>query len=206
MSFLIATPCYGRMLTQSYFESSLRLCYELERKGIPHDWLMTGNESLITRARDTSAAEFLKSEFERLLFIDADIEYKVSDVIRLWNLDADIAVGAYRVKKVDSHLTVWKDGKLTDLDQFTEPMEVDFAGTGFMMVKRAVFEKLKETVPEYIEGQKGGQCWGFFQDPIKSMVHLSEDYFFCETARENGFKVICDPKIRLKHWGSYAYE
>ena len=205
---MIATPAFGRQVTLSYFESSLRLAEELISKGIPHDWLMTGNESLITRARDTSAAEFLKSEFERLLFIDSDIEFKVSDVIRLWNLDADIAVGAYRVKKVDSHLTVWKDGKLTDLDQFIEPVEVDYAGTGFFMVKRHVFEKLIELHPdwEYMEGQKGGRCWAFFQDPIEDGIHLSEDYFFCKRSREAGFKIICDPKIHLKHWGSFAYE
>lgn len=206
MSFMIATPCYGSMLTKGYFESSLRLAYELISKEIPHDFLMTGNESLITRARDTSAAEFLKSDYERLLFIDSDIEFNVSDVIRLWNLDADIAVGAYRVKKPDSHLTVWKDGKLTDLNEFVEPVEVDYAGTGFMMIKRSVFEKLKEVVPEYIEGEKYKQCWAFFQDPIEDGIHLSEDYFFCKRARESGFKVICDPKIRLKHWGSFAYE
>ena len=205
MSFMICTPCYASCVNMYFMQSNMALLVELMQKGIPHEWNFIGNESLITRGRDTLAADFLRSDFERLLFIDSDISYRVADIIRLWNLDADIAVGAYRVKKPDSFLTVWKDGKLTDINTFTEPFEVDFAGTGFMMIKREVFEKLKNEEIRYENGDPPKDVWGFFQDPILTNWKASEDYYFCEKAREAGFKIICDPAIRVSHWGLYAF-
>jgi hypothetical protein len=36
-------------------------------------------------------------------------------------------------------------------------------------------------------------------------LHLSEDWAFCERAKQAGFKVLLDPTIRLTHWGTYGY-
>lgn len=207
MSVLFCTPAYGRQVTLGFFQSAVCLKENLILSGVEHDWLTLGNESLITRGRDTCAATFLKSHYDRLMFIDADIEFQVEDVIKLWNLDADIACGVYRMKKLDAGLTVWKDSKLVDLDNFKEPFEVDFAGTGFLMIKRRVFDSLIEKYPEwhYRDGEPEEDRWGFFQDPIVDGWKASEDYFFIEKAREAGFKCICDPSIRLTHWGTHGF-
>lgn len=189
------------------------------------------NESLITRARNVCAASFLnETDYECLLFIDADIEFEPGDVARLWNLcstlvsGADVSVGAYRHKNPDAKLEVWVKGKLRPLSDFSEPFEVDYAGTGFMMIRRETFERLQKAHPEwkYVEGFptenrteiKDGNCWAFFQDPLwehggpmlgLNRIHLSEDYFFCKEVRELGMKVICDPEIRVGHWGMYRF-
>lgn len=204
-SILFATPCYGAMVTAPHFRSCLLLKEELTTQGLANDWLITWNESLVHRGRMEMVAAFLRTKHTHLFWLDADIEFEPSDVAALWNLDADIAVGVYAMKKRDAQwFAAWKDGKLvTDLDQFKGPIEVDYAGTGFMLIKREVIETLAATVDTW-EGAKG-PVPALFMTPIHKGGLESEDYFFCRIAREAGFKIVMDPKVRLGHWGLYRY-
>lgn len=206
VSVLFCTPAYGGQVTLGYFNSCLELRESLIQAGVKHNWLTTQNESLITRGRDCLAAQFLKTDYERLMFLDADIEFKPEDVAKLWNLDMDIAVAAYPMKRPDAPVSAWRGGKLVRLEELgSDPVEVDFAGTGFMMIHRRVFERLQVLHPEWRYEDGIGEVWAFFQDPVEDGIKLSEDYFFCKQAREAGFPVALDPTIRLKHWGSFAY-
>ena len=146
MSVLFCTPCYGGMVTEAYLRSCLDLRAVLTEAKIDHDWLTGRNESLVHRARNEMTATFLKTDFERMMWIDADIEFSPDDVAKLWNLDTDIAVGVYPMKRKDKcWYAAWMKGELIkDLDQFSEPQEVDFAGTGFMMIKRSAIEGFVE--------------------------------------------------------------
>lgn len=205
MSILICTPCYGGMATVPYMKSVLDLQAALTGN-VDHDFLFTSNESLIQRARNTSVATFLKTDYQKLLFIDADIEFSPEDVAKLWNLDTDVAVGAYSMKRPDKPVSAWKDGKLVDLKDLDGITEVDYAGTGFMMIDRTVFVKMQKEFPEldHEEG-KVGECHAWFYCPIKNRTQMSEDYEFTEKWTGMGNKVLLDPSIKLIHWGRYGY-
>lgn len=178
--------------------------------GMDVNWLTTGNESLVQRARNTSVMTFLQTNYQKLMFIDADIEFSPEDVAKLWNLDTDIAVAAYSMKRKDHPLSAWKDGELLRIDEDTpNPLEVDYAGTGFMLIDRGVFERMKCPEYEHIEGQDLTPCWSFFDCEVAEdkgkRVYLSEDYLFCKRARELGYKIMMDTSIRLGHWGTARY-
>lgn len=207
MSLLVCTPMYGGMCTSAYFSSALRLKESLMEAGVDHDWLIGRNESLITRARNSCVATFLETDYRKLLFIDADIEFTPDDVACLWNMDEKVAVGVYAMKKPDEQwYAVWKDGVLVkDLDRFRGPVEVDYAGTGFMMIDRSVFEEMD--APEYDgpgpEGLRKEKA--FFDTGVVDEVYVSEDYWFCMKWREMGGKIVAHPGVRLKHWGTYGF-
>lgn len=198
---------YGGTCTSAYFMSALRLQEELIRADVPHDWNIGRNESLVTRARNEMASWFLKTRFDCHLWIDADIEFDPEDVAKLWNLcqnGAAIAVAAYSMKLPDKPLSAWKNGKLVKLEECpSEPFEVDYAGTGFFMISRGVYEALMPTTESY-EGPHG-RVHAFYQTPIHNDGFESEDYFFCRKAREAGFKIMMDPSVRLGHWGQARY-
>ena len=76
-----------------------------------------------------------ESEYDYFMFLDADIQYTSDDVAKLWNLVTDpsknveIAVGVYPMKKPNqSWYAAWVNGELVkDLDQYEEPIKVDYA-------------------------------------------------------------------------------
>lgn len=204
-SILFCTPCYGAQVTAPHFLSCLNLKEDLTKLGVAHDWLVGWNESLVHRGRMEMTASFLKTDHTHMMWLDADIEFTTDDVAKLWNANANIAVGVYAMKKrSEQWYAAWVDGELVkDLNQFVEPIDVDFAGTGFMMIKRGVIEKLAANA-ETFEGTDG-LVPAIYQTPIHNGCLESEDYHFCRIAREAGYAIKMDPSVRLKHWGMYAY-
>lgn len=201
---------YGGQCTEGFYRSSLQLIEELVANGFEYTWFTLTNDSLITRARDVCAAEFLASDYSHMMFIDADIEFKPEDVGKLWAMQQEFAVGVYPMKKPGAKYAAWRGDELvTDLDQYGEKaIVVDYAGTGFMLISRYVFEKLRNDCPEIQEYEEGqvGKAWSFFQDPIDNGIHLSEDYFFCHMWRIYGGDIWMDPTVRLKHIGTHTYD
>jgi hypothetical protein len=193
------------MVTSAHFSSCLKLKDELNLIGLEHDWLVGTNESLVTRARNEMTASFLSTTYSHMMWLDADIEFTPEDVAKVWNLECDIGVGVYAMKKPDKQwFAAWKDGALVkNLDQFTAPIKVDYAGTGFMLIKREVLTKLAATVPSY-EGHNG-RASVFYNTPVHNDGFESEDYHFCRIAREAGFSIMMDPSVRLGHIGQYRY-
>lgn len=97
-----------------------------------------------------------------------------------------------------------------------EPVEVLEIGTGFMMVQRETFMKFAEAYPDYwynpdhnrsaaFDGTR--QIYQYFQAEIepKHRRYLSEDYWFCQKARDAGLSVWFAPWMVVKHHGTYIY-
>ena len=176
--FFIATPCYGGALTEPYFRSTIKLLTFFNSHKIPLAFGTIANESLVTRARNVLLAYFLNSDYTHLLFIDADIEFQVDDVIKLYAHDKDVVVGAYPKKGVnwnnikDGMKLKESEGKTVEGGQIgalgsdyainfkfndVERKQVSVqngliplhdAGTGFMMIKREAIMKLIDAYPE----------------------------------------------------------
>lgn len=187
----------------------MKSCIELKEAlteiGLEHDWLLGWNESLVTRARNEMTASFLATDYRYMMWLDADIEFAPEDVAALWNLQVDVAVGVCPMKKPDQcWYAAWKDGALVkDLDRLDGPIEVDYAGTGFMLIGRACIEKMA-AVSESYEGPNGRvPC--LYNTPVHNDGFESEDYHFCRRWREQGGKIVMDPSVRLTHWGAYPY-
>lgn len=231
----IATPMYGGLCVGGYTVGLLNSVQEFMRNGMQLYYAHMMNESLITRARNTLAYDFLNTDATHLMFIDADITFNPADIISMVNADKDIICGLYPKKEINWKTVseAVKSGvEYQDLPNYTgsfvvnlvgdvaqatgdvnEPMEIDNGGTGFMLIKRNVFETLKPRVPTYTNDQ----ILIVDKNPVKKMIHeffatsidevsnrlLSEDYHFCKIARQAGFKVYAAPWANLTHSGTY---
>ena len=82
--------------------------------------------------------------------------------------------------------------------------------TGFMMIKKHVFEQMKEKCDigyKSIEDNgRDRQFYAFFDCGVKDGRYLSEDWFFCDRWKELGGKIYISPDIVLKHTGLCHYE
>jgi len=166
---MVATPCYGGQLTEGYLHGILDSMNKAQRKGIQLHLNTMGNESLITRARNTLVTQFLDAEakdperFTHLLFIDSDIGFRGENVIRLIESDYDVCAGIYPRKSIDWDSIpkfIEKTGKehleakaLGYNLNFANPnnlslkngfIEVLDAATGFMCIKKEVFFKMRD--------------------------------------------------------------
>ena len=88
---MVATPCYGGLLSEGYLHGILSLTQFAAKNKFKVHLNTMGNESLVTRARNTLVSQFLDycekddKSFTHLMFIDADIGFKGEAVTRLYN-------------------------------------------------------------------------------------------------------------------------
>ena len=241
----VATPMYGGMAHGLYMKSSLDLQTTMNKYGIETKFSFLFNESLITRARNYLVDEFLRSEYTHMLFIDSDINYNAQDVLALMALDKDVIGGPYPKKSINWNNVAAAARAHPDMEprqlenlvgdyvfnvvkgtkQFTvtEPLEVMEIGTGYMMVKREVFEKMEKQYPSIrYKPDHVGQAnfdgsryiHAYFDTVIDSKDsitgggsdrYLSEDYMFCQMWRKMGGQIYLCPWMKTQHIGSYAF-
>jgi len=241
----IATPMYGGMAHGLYIKSSLDLQTTMNKYAIETKFSFLFNESLITRARNYLVDEFLRSDHTHLLFIDSDIHYNPQDVLALMALDKDVIGGPYPKKSMNwgniaqaarAHPNmdpkeleqlvgeyVFNVVKGTKQFSVTEPLEVMEIGTGFMMVKREVFERMEKEYPtiKYKPDHIGQANFdgsryihAYFDTVIDykesitgggSERYLSEDYMFCQMWRKIGGSIFLCPWMKTQHVGTYAF-
>lgn len=233
----IASPMYGGLCSGLYTMGMISVSNVLNGAGIPFSYNTLMSESLITRARNLLAHTFLESNFSHLMFIDADIGFNANDIVSMLNTDKDIICGIYPKKEINwplveaavkqgvpaaglanftgSFVVNLANGAQEETFHIDKPLEIENGGTGFMLVKREVFEALAESVPRYSHDmyrpedteQKPMLINEFFATSIdeKSNRLLSEDYHFCKLARKQGFKIWAAPWVRLVHCGAYNF-
>lgn len=181
-------------------------------------WGRERKDALIDRARSMVSSRFLlKTNYDVFLSIDDDIVYDPLDVVKICDAvhkeKLDIVGGAYVAKQEGgSHIMAktFPGQTITFGAEQTKPVEVRMVSTGFMAVSRRVFEKMSETMPLCHAGKSDLEFYPFFQPMPKQIdgkwLYLSEDWAFCERARDLGFKVWLDPSIWLAHAGRYLYD
>jgi hypothetical protein len=215
----IATPMYGGMCSGSFMKSIIDLIKVVSNNGHQISFIDIANESLITRARNTLTEIFLRSMSDYLINENADL---VGAAVPMKAINWD------RVKKaaldgkgdLDKHTAIYnvnmsQDQKIKLKENPNQLVEVDYIGTGMMLISRNVFETIKKDVDQYRCDQQyiGGIVFG---DPIYDFWQaiidedserlLSEDYQFCKLWKNAGGKVYLAPYVRVSHVGTYWFK
>jgi hypothetical protein len=207
----IAMPCYGGMLTESTFMSFIKWANTARQLGI--DWTLETmvNESLISRARNTLTAKFLDMpDATHLFFVDADIGWEPWHLLVLLNRDVDVIGGLYPMKTMPIK---WVVNGFEGAEEGPDGLqEVSKAGTGFLLMKKHVFEKLKShpAVKQYkndigLDPKFDQHLKTYFDTAVRQNRYYSEDWTFCENWRDIGGKIWMDKRVLLRHSGSYVF-
>lgn len=183
-------------------------------------------------------------EATHLFFVDADIEFDPNDMLRMLAYDKDIVVGAYPKKAInwDSIITAARtrehetpqtieghssnyvvnfefvqDDAGDRTNQITvrdNLIKLKDGGTGFMCIKRSVFERMFDQYPELkyandinVDQKYEKHMYALFDTMIDpdSRRYLSEDYTFCRRWQQMGGDVWLDPRTALNHVGHYTF-
>lgn len=174
----LAVPMYGGQCAGMFTRSIADLTGLCAKYQIPLQFYFLFNESLVTRARNYCADEFVRSDCTHLMFIDSDIGFNAKDVIAMLGLSCQaekyhVLCGPYPKKTiswekikmaVDKGVAdenpnelenyvgdfVFNPKKGTGSIKISEPCEVLEGGTGFMLIQRKVFEEYDKNYPQML--------------------------------------------------------
>ena len=208
-NILIGTPAYGGMIHSDYVNALLTY----QRSGIKFGLMTIGNESLITRARNTILAEFHEhTEFSHLLFIDADVLLPAPGLSRLIAHGKDVigAPVALKARNVDGS-RIFNTGPLCGEEG--PLLQCTRIGTAVFMLSRRAVESLIEDAKSrgdvYSRGNtaRGSSLratlgYDVFRVGVVDDEYLSEDYWACNSLRRLGYSIYVDPIIVTQHSGT----
>jgi len=225
MKIFIATPAMNGMFYSNYFVSALATQAQLRADGHEVMFYTLSAESLIPRARNKCAMAFLESDYDKLMFIDADIGWKYADLKLLMESDKKIIGGTYAIKQFPirmnfnplmQHYEVFGRDRSMDayrkyVEAFAAPngeVEVRHLPTGFMMIDRSVIETLCRTESIYVtpKGAELSEAVDLFPAGVVGSRYESEDWGFCRIAREMNFPAFLQSRIICSHMGNMIYK
>ena len=146
-------------------------------------------------ARNTGCAKVLELDFQWLFFLDDDVIPPADTILRLMAHKKPIVSGVY-YRRSPPILPVmlrntpegrqWISGyNVPDL------IEVDYVGAGCLLIHRDVLKSLPQPWFD----------WRVDRSDLPPEQRMSEDFSFCESARQNGYKILVDTSIHCRHVG-----
>ncbi|KUY95170.1 hypothetical protein WS50_18730 [Burkholderia territorii] len=141
--------------------------------GLAFEYFYLSGTALLHQQRNVAVERFLQSGLSHMMFIDADIGFRGSDVIRMFEQQHDVMLGLYPSKSInwaavadaarahpsapperlalfsaDYSQTVYAMDGAASRIQLDSVSEVHSGGAGLMMIAHGVFEKMAQAFPE----------------------------------------------------------
>ena len=207
-----AVPCYGGMVSEPTMTSFLRFTLLASKVGLNWSLDTMVNESLVTRARNNLCAKMMtNAAATHFMFIDADIRFEPEAIFGMIAADKDVIGGLYPKKSlpIDYVINLKNGGRIEG-----PIFQVDTQGTGFLLFKKHVYEKLIAAHPEckYVDDIGLGKqyepfMYSIFDTVIDAKGHyLSEDWTFCRRWQALGGDIWADSRVLLNHIGHYEFK
>ena len=163
------------------------------------------NAAALDRNRSMMASRFLDSDADVFISIDHDTQWQRGAVAKLAKAASEkrgIVGGVYSKRHFGRGIAT----RFLESGEYLIPSEevikARWVGGGFLAVHRDVLEAMKPTLPECFAEKP---FWPFFLPMVVEGEYLSEDWAFCERARELGFDVYADLSIALTHVGQWGF-
>ena len=162
--------------------------------------------TLIFNARNTIAAEALKAGFDRVMWIDSDMVFPADTMLRLaadMDTGKDFVTGLCFTRSEPSKPVIYKrlwwelqDNRVkTGCEYYMDyPRDSVFEvqGSGFACCMTSA-----RLLADMVE--KRGQ-------PFWPLMGMGEDTTFCFNARNAGYKLWCDSRIKVGHIGKKVFD
>lgn len=113
----ILTPCYGSVCYVNYVHCLLETHNVFRQFGIPLTIEFCKNDSLVSRARNNLIAKAMynKSTVTHMMFIDADITWDPTDILKLLISNKSLVGGVYPLKKYNWETLLDKENAVKNI-------------------------------------------------------------------------------------------
>jgi hypothetical protein len=207
INVIIATP--GHSLMSDYVKSLIATTFELSKRNITWSYTNLYSSHVAdsrevtlsgTFQNDLSNSKPLSGEvtYDKIIWIDSDINWTPEDFIKLYESDKDIVSGGYLFPsgEVAAYKEFMKPGfRLEDIKDEKELIPIDGCGFGFVAVKSGVFESLSRPwFQSAIVRFKTEEDNKEYEFPI-----IGEDISWCMRVKNNGYQIWLDPTVQVTH-------
>lgn len=200
MRIMVAIPCMDFMHTD----------FVISLTGLQHDGnvgFVYSSSSLVYDSRNTLANMAILDGYDRVLWLDSDMKFS-PDLLKKLSADIDggmdAVCGFYVTRKPPIRPAIFDDiGYITHENGTATPkahhfldyprdsvFEVSACGFAAVMMKTEMLKAVKER-------------YGL---PFSPMLGFGEDISFCIRARELGYKIHCDSRVKMGHVGLRVFE
>jgi len=202
VNLLIGTPAYAGQVHVDYLAALL----EYRRQGLPFTLLTVGNESLLTRARNTIISAFhARGEFSHLLFLDAEVYLPHEGLARMLECHKDVIGAPVALKGLGAD-----GGRLFNVGRAQNEdgplIVVDRVGAAALLLSRAAADALvaeaKRAQRVYEDGGNVSIQYDVFRVGVVDGDYLSEDSWICHELRRLGFLIHVDPTLVTRRGGT----
>ncbi len=213
---MIATPAFRGEITNPYYVSLHQTMSLMQSRGIVGMHGIYSGESMVHVARNILVGQFMATPaLSHLFFIDADMQWRGEDFMRLleWTADPDVAIvcAAYPKKTLPVQFAC----NLPPVERRHGVLaEILDAPTGFMCIRRDALAALMAAHPEAKchlqdktpEAEKPFE-YALFDSCIDPVTrrYLREDFTFTRRWQALGGVCWVDPQIWLGHQGLYMF-
>lgn len=190
----VCVPVRENVSTE-FLGSFLNLIFSNMKK---YDLIVSFSELFpIDAARNDLVERALKYDPDYIFFVDSDMILPDNIIDYLIGMNKDISSALYfmRAPPYKPIANIMKDKMFCIINSvpLNQIIEVDSVGLGCCLVKREVFEKIKE---------KNEKIFNTVEQKINDKTQLlSEDTFFCLKAKESGYKIFLNTGLICKHIG-----
>ena len=192
-SLFIATASY-EAVKPGYAYSLALTTAELARQGIPFEIAIMEGNCHVDDGRNDLVRDFLNGNCTDMLFLDSDLMWNPSEVVKIMLHDDELVCGAYPKKCYPERYPI---GQIFNAHE-NGLLEVSYAPTGFMRIRRSVFEKL---LPSQSTHGAANPTAVFFERKFNGNSRDGGDVTFCRKWIAIGGKVMVDATLTLAHVG-----
>ena len=147
----------------------------------------------IAENRNYIVATAIRNGCTHLLFVDDDMVFPPETLRKLLDGDLDIYGTIAHPRDITNNTTVVdKEGKIVNrnnIPKFT--FECSHLG-GIFLIKLDIFKHIP-------------QPWFATEADKNGFTTMGEDAYFCKKAIESGYKIWCNPSIKIGHIGDFSF-
>lgn len=212
------TPSIDHMVTLGFLKSYVETTILLANHGIGCCFQSFGGDPYLAKVRNLLVSTSLKNvpHGTDFFFLDADLEWDANAALRMVNRPEDIIAGIYPKKNdtLEFPAAICMDAKTRKPIYNDGLVKAEMIPTGFLRIKRHVYQALADTSPMYRDGTGGNaECWNIFEMGFDSTniaetgygQWWGEDFALCRRLLKSGYEIWVDPDIQFGHRGAKTW-
>jgi hypothetical protein len=203
MKVIFATPSLHGP-TAPYVDALERSIPLITAAGFEEGYAQEVGCPYISAARATLTRRALDAGADVIVYLDYDLSWRPSDLLKLLETDGDVVAGTYRFKQdAEEYMGVVRTDALgRPLLRHDGAIVATRVPAGFLKVTRAAIDRFMQAYPALTFGRHEKLSVDLFNHGAHDGVWWGEDYAFCRNWCDCGGEIALVPDLAITHHAS----